>query len=105
MIAISAAVALGPAMDTARSPESRVKVKLMTRTVRQTKAASNILRTRNKRIRNSYHWMAGACKLEMQELKATNLDVPHFSAFALPVRPSLRQRAFSFLRRQSDPAK
>src|SRR3981189_1444314 len=55
MIAISAAEAFGPAMDAARSPERRVKVKLTTRTVRHTKAASNSLRNIKKCIVDNYN--------------------------------------------------
>jgi hypothetical protein len=54
MIATSAAVAFGPAIDAARSPERRVKMKLTTRTVRHTKAASHSLRTINKIIVEDY---------------------------------------------------
>src|ERR1700682_4903702 len=54
MIAISAALALGPAMDAARSPERRVKVKLTTRTVRHTRAASANLRKINDCIADTY---------------------------------------------------
>src|SRR5258708_29195458 len=54
MIAMSAALAFGPAIDAAKSPERRVKMKLTTRTVRHTKAASHSLRTINKIIVEDY---------------------------------------------------
>jgi hypothetical protein len=41
---------LGPAMDAARSPESRVKMKLTTRTVRHTRAVKNSRRNTNNSI-------------------------------------------------------
>ena len=47
MVSISCAVALGPAMEIARSPDSRVSAKLITSTVRQTSRASTARRTRN----------------------------------------------------------
>ena len=50
MIAISVAEAFGPAMDAARSPETRVRTKLTTRTVRHTEAASHSLRHINDSI-------------------------------------------------------
>jgi hypothetical protein len=54
MIAMSAALAFGPAIDAARSPERRVKMKLTTRTVKHTEAASHSLRTINKAIVEDY---------------------------------------------------
>jgi hypothetical protein len=41
-------------MDAARSPETRVKVKLTTRTVKHTKAASDSLRNKSNRIVENY---------------------------------------------------
>jgi hypothetical protein len=66
---------LGPAMDAARSPESRVKVKLMTRTVRHTKAASNRLRIRYKCIGDNYDGEAGTCKVGTRELIGNGIGV------------------------------
>jgi hypothetical protein len=68
IIATSAAVTLGPATDAARSPESRVKVKLMTRTVRQINAAMKAPWTRNKRIRDHFDGRRGPGKRGTEEL-------------------------------------
>src|SRR5229473_3294968 len=46
-------------MDAARSPESRVRTKLTTRTVRPTSAASHSLRNRNDSIVGNYENEAG----------------------------------------------
>jgi hypothetical protein len=54
MMAISLALAFGPAIDAARSPDSRVKVKLTTRTVRHTRAASHSLRSMNSDMIEDY---------------------------------------------------
>ena len=45
---MSCAVALGPAMEIARSPDSRVSAKLITSTVRQTSRASTARRNRKR---------------------------------------------------------
>ena len=47
-VSMSCAVALGPAMEMARSPDSRVSAKLMTSTVRQTSRASTARRSRKR---------------------------------------------------------
>src|SRR5882724_13272953 len=59
MIAISAADAFWPAMDAARSPDSLVRTKLTTRTVRPTSAAKHSLRNMNNSIVGSYENEAG----------------------------------------------
>src|SRR5216684_6050859 len=82
MIAISAALAFGPAMDAARSPERRVKMKLTTRTVKHTKAASNSLRTINKDIVENYDSARVAASSDVAPLQWRHPNLPVFSAYA-----------------------
>src|SRR4030081_1792239 len=85
MIAMSAALAFGPAMDAARSPERRVKMKLTTRTVRHTKAASHSLRNINHFILENYdseRVTARRCRtLEWRHMDL-HVNLPVFSAYA-----------------------
>src|SRR3979490_1744253 len=85
MIAMSAALAFGPAMDAARSPERRVKMKLTTRTVRHTKAASHSLRNINHFILDNYdseRVTARRCRtLEWRHMNL-HVNLPVFSAYA-----------------------
>src|ERR1700676_312297 len=82
MIAISAALAFGPAMDAARSPERRVKMKLTTRTVRHTKVASNSLRTINKDIVENYDSARVAASSDVAPSQWRHPNLPVFSAYA-----------------------
>src|ERR1700680_4669728 len=96
MIAISAALALGPAMDAARSPERRVKVKLTTRTVRHTKAASASLRKINDCIVDNYDGERVTASSQWYTTGVAPLNLPVSSAYAcdmLMICPSLWQRA------------
>src|SRR5450755_951128 len=65
---MSAALAFGPAIDAAKSPERRVKMKLTTRTVRHTKAASHSLRTINKIIFEDYDSARVAASADIEPL-------------------------------------
>src|SRR5258708_39025425 len=90
MIAISAALAFGPAIDAARSPERRVKMKLTTRTVRHNKAASHSLRTMNSDMVEDYDSERVTASSDLDQ-KYRNLPV--FSALApiySPTCPELR---------------
>src|SRR3982075_2448424 len=82
MIAISAAEAFGPAMDAARSPERRVKMKLTTRTVRHTKAASNSLRNINKCIVDNYDSEPVTASSDVEPWKWRHRNLPVFSTYA-----------------------
>src|SRR6202022_2721843 len=82
MIAISAALAFGPPMDAARSPERRVKMKLTTRTVRHTKAASHSLRTINKTIADNYDSEPVTASSDVEPLQWRHRNLPVFSAYA-----------------------
>src|ERR1700730_9800409 len=95
MMAISAALAFGPAMDAARSPERRVKMKLTTRTVRHTRAASHNLRTMNKTIADNYDSEPVTASSDVEPLHWRHRYLPVFSAYAhniSPICPSLQQR-------------
>src|SRR3979411_1235929 len=92
MIAMSAALAFGPAMDAARSPERRVKMKLTTRTVRHTKAASHSLRNINHFILDNYDSeRVTARRCRTLEWRHMNLYVglPFFSAYARNLRANM----------------
>src|SRR6266404_6362146 len=85
MIAMSAALAFGPAMDAARSPERRVKMKLTTRTVRHTKAASHSLRNTNHFILDNYdseRVTARRCRTLERRHMNLRVNLPVFSAYA-----------------------
>jgi hypothetical protein len=82
MIAISAALAFGPPMDAAKSPERRVKMKLTTRTVRHTKAASHSLRTINKTIADNYDSEPITASSDVEPLQWRHRNLPVFSAYA-----------------------
>src|SRR5882762_10617249 len=95
MIAISAAEAFGPAMDAARSPERRVKMKLTTRTVRHTKAASNSLRNINKCIVDNYDSEPVTASSDVEPWQWRHRNLPVFSTYArnmLAICPSLQHR-------------
>src|ERR1700737_2334921 len=79
MIAMSAAVAFGPAMDAARSPERRVNMKLTTRTVRHTRAANHSLRNRNKRIVDNYDGGRVTASSRCRTVGWRHLNLPIFS--------------------------
>lgn len=72
-------------MDAARSPERRVKMKLTTRTVRHTKAASHSLRNTNHFILDNYdseRVTARRCRtLEWRHMNL-HVNLPVFSAYA-----------------------
>src|SRR5260370_24170003 len=89
MIATSAAVAFGPAIDAARSPERRVKMKLTTRTVRHTKAASHSLRTINKIIVEDYDSARVAASADIEPWQRRHPHLPMFSAYARNVLANL----------------
>src|ERR1700686_226274 len=95
MIATSAALAFGPAIDAARSRERRVRTKLTTSTVRHTRAASHNLRTINKTIADNYDSKPVTAS---SDLALRNGDIEiclcflHMPATCSPICPSLRQR-------------
>src|SRR5450759_3682877 len=82
MIAISAAVAFGPAIDAARSPERRVKMKLTTRTVKQTKAASHSLRNINDCIVDNYDGERVTASSTCRRIGMATSNLPVSSAYA-----------------------
>src|SRR5260370_33238851 len=111
MIAISAALAFGPARDAARSPERRVKMKLTTRTVRHTRAASHSLRSINSDIADNYDSEPVTASSDVEPLQWRHLNLPVFSAYACNMRANMRKPAAAaaalisasgFLRRASD---
>src|ERR1700756_2369827 len=95
MIATSAALAFGPAIDAARSPERRVRTKLTTRTVRHTRAASHNRRTMNKTMSENYD--SGPVTAS-SDLAHGNGDIEiclrflHMLATCSPLGPSQQQR-------------
>ena len=64
-----AALALGPAIDAARSPERRVKTKLTTSTVKHTAAASHALRTMNNAMGENYDSELNTSSSDMEALE------------------------------------
>src|ERR1700736_4035230 len=89
MIATSAAEAFGPAIDAARSPERRVRMKLTTRTVRHTKAASHSLRTINKTITDNYDSEPVTASSDVEPSQWGHRNLPVFSAYARNVLANL----------------
>src|ERR1700688_749223 len=95
MIATSAAEAFGPAIDAARSPERRVRMKLTTRTVRHTKAASHSLRTINKTITDNYDSEPVTASSDVEPLQWRHRNLPVVSTYArnmFAICPSLQHR-------------
>src|ERR1700688_3411544 len=95
MIATSAAEAFGPAIDAARSPERRVRMKLTTRTVRHTKAASHSLRTINKTITDNYDSEPVTASSDVEPLQCRRRNLQVLSTYArnmFAICPSLQHR-------------
>src|SRR5258708_14055321 len=94
MIAISSALAFGPPMDAARSPERRVRMKLTTRTVRHTRAATHSLRTINKDIADNYDSQLTTASSDVGPLDgdiSICLSFLHMLATCSPICPTLQQ--------------